>query len=524
MASPQPPSYRDSRVLADLLARAIHLHQGGLWAQAEPYYLRLLQAAPGHFDGLHMLGVLRHQQGRDAEALELIDRALAQRPGSPWALSNRGVVLSRIGRHTEALACFDRALEISPDDPEVLNNRGNVLRALRRPAEALASYDRALARKPDYADAVGNRANALQDLGHHDEALVGYARALALAPDHLDSLYNRGAALLALCRHAEAIETYQRVLALKPDHGDAHWNEALARLAVGDFAEGWKKFEWRWKTSDAKAAPDWPCPLWLGETALESKSILLYGEQGIGDTLHLVRYAPLVAARGAAVRLVVHRELKALVAGMSGLDVFGEDDVLPLCDLRCPLLSLPLAFGTRLETIPAQIPYLRASGERIARWRGRLRPARRRVGLVWAGNPRHANDARRSIPFAVLAPLLAIPNVDFVSLQKEVPPGDREALRGAARIVDLAPELGDFADTAAAMTQLDLVICVDTAVAHLAGALGKPVWVLLPFSPDWRWLLHRQDSPWYPTARLFRQPAIGDWTSVIARVASELRA
>ena len=523
MATPQPPSARDSRVLADLLARAIHLHQGGQWAQAEPYYLRLLQAAPGHFDALHLLGVARHQQGRSAEALELIERALLQRPRSPWALSNRGVVLSRIGRQADALACFDRVLEIDPDDPEVLNNRGNVLRELKRPIEALASYDGALALKADYADAVCNRATALQDLGRHEEALAGYARTLALSEDHLDALYNRGAALLALNRHAEAIASYQRVLALWPDHADAHWNEALARLAIGDFAAGWKGFEWRWRTSDAKATRDWPCPLWLGETALESKSILLYAEQGIGDTLQFVRYAPLVAARGAAVRLVVHRELKTLVARMAGLEVFGEDDLLPVCDLRCPLLSLPLAFGTRLDSVPAEIPYLAASQERIARWRGRLGGARRRIGLVWAGNPRHANDARRTIPFAALSPILAVPDVGFVSLQKEVPQSDREALRGDERIIDLAPELGDFADTAAVLMQLDLVICVDTAVAHLAGALGKPVWILLPYASDWRWLVGREDSPWYPTARLFRQSAAGDWANVIARVAGELR-
>ena len=222
-------------------------------------------------------------------------------------------------------------------------------------------------------------------------------------------------------------------------------------------------------------------------------------------------------------RLVVHRELKTLVARMAGLEVFGEDDLLPVCDLRCPLLSLPLAFGTRLDSVPAEIPYLAASQERIARWRGRLGGARRRIGLVWAGNPRHANDARRTIPFAALSPILAVPDVGFVSLQKEVPQSDREALRGDERIIDLAPELGDFADTAAVLMQLDLVICVDTAVAHLAGALGKPVWILLPYASDWRWLVGREDSPWYPTARLFGQSAAGDWANVIARVAGELR-
>jgi hypothetical protein len=254
---------------------------------------------------------------------------------------------------------------------------------------------------------------------------------------------------------------------------------------------------------------------------LSGKTILLYAEQGVGDCLQFARYAPLVARRGARVLLAVHRELKALLSNLADA-VFAEGEPLPPFDLRCPLLSLPLAFGTTLATIPDNVPYVHADAEQVARWQTRLGPSGSlRVGLAWSGNPAHKNDYRRSLAFDCLAPVLALPDVQFVSLQKKVRPADAERLRRSP-LIDLAAELNDFADTAAVVASLDLVIAVDTAVAHLAGAMGKPTWVLLPFSPDWRWLLDRDNSPWYPTARLFRQPRIGDWASVIARVAEEL--
>jgi tetratricopeptide (TPR) repeat protein len=508
--------------LQQLLERAIDLHRTGQFTDAERFYQQVLQAKPDHFDALHMLGVVRYQQGRHSEALDLVGAALTARPGSAWALSTRGVVLQHLKRYAEAVASFDQALAITPDDAEALNNRGNALQELKRYDQALADYDQALAIRPDFAGAHNNRGNVLQQMTRYDQALASYDQALALAPHDVQALHNRGAALQALNRQAEAVASYERALAVEPDNADVQWSESLARLSLGDFRNGWPKFESRWHTSDVSSRQRFPQPLWLGDDSLAGKTILLYAEQGLGDAIQFVRYVPLVAARGGKVVLAVHAELKPLLRGLAGAGVFGEGEPLPGFDLRCPLLSLPLAFGTTLETIPAQIPYLEAPPERLARWTPRLPPGSRRVGLVWSGNPAHQNDRNRSIAFERLAPLLSVAGVQFVSLQKDVRESDAQALRRQPGVVDLGPALDDFADAAAVVSQLDLVITVDTAAAHLAGAMGKPVWILLPFSPDWRWLLDREDSPWYPSARLFRQPTIDDWASVVTRVAQEL--
>jgi len=506
--------------IPDLLAQAIALHRNGQLAEAAPLYRHALAANPDQFDALHMLGVIQYQQGQNVEALELIGRALALRPGSAWAHSNMGLVLRALRRHAEAAASFERAVALNPNDAETINNLGGTLFEMKHYGQALAAANRALVVAPENADAFNLRGNVLQETGRLAEALAAYDRAVAIRPDHAEAYCNRGGALQALNRHREAIASYERALALRPDYADAHWNESLAQLCLGDLPAGFAGFEWRWRTSDAKPGK-FSQPPWLGEETLQGKTILLHAEQGVGDCLQFVRYVPLVRARGAKVVLAVHRELKALLSGMAD-EVLAEDETLPPFDLRCPLLSLPLAFRTTLATIPAAIPYLRVEAARAAHWTARLpNSGSPRVGLVWSGNPAHKNDQHRSILFARLAPLLALADIQYVSLQKDLRPADAEPLRSSS-VIDLAGELDDFADTAAAMVNLDLVISVDTAVAHLAGAIGKPVWILLPFSPDWRWLLDRRDSPWYPTARLFRQPHIGDWTSVIAEVAAEL--
>jgi tetratricopeptide (TPR) repeat protein len=509
--------------IADLLARAVSLHNEGRLAEAEALYGRILQAAPDHFDALHMLGVIRHQQGRDGEAFELIGRALAARPQSAWALSNLGVALLGLRQPQDAIAAFEGALRVSPNDVETISNLAGALFQAARHDEALAACERALRIKPNDPEALNTRGNVLQETGCPEEALASYDRALSARSDFVQAHRNRGAALHALNRHQEAIESYGRALVIDPEDADAHWNESLARLCLGDLRLGFAKFEWRWRTSDrASGAARFLQPLWLGDDSLLGKTILLYGEQGVGDSVQFARYVPLVRARGGEVVLAVHRELKSLLAGMADL-VLSEDEALPKFDVRCPLLSLPLAFRTELASIPAQVPYLHTDPARVAYWKARLPvTASLRVGLAWSGNPTHKNDRQRSIRFEQLAPLLEVPGIEFVSLQKEPRAIDAEGLRGSPRVIDPASELEDFSDTAAVVEGLDLIISVDTAAAHLAGALARPVWVLLPFSPDWRWLLDRDDSPWYPTARLFRQPAAGDWTSVIQRVAEAL--
>jgi tetratricopeptide (TPR) repeat protein len=548
------------RATAAVLERATALHRGGKLGGAETLYREVLAADAQQFDALHLLGVVRYQQGYNAEAEELIRAARAREPRNVSALSNHGIVLAELGRHADALACYDRALIIEPRHAGVLNNRGATLKQLGRHAEALACYDRAIAIAPDFADAVSNRGMLLDALERFEEALASFDQAIALDPAHArahhnrgailhrldrfeeaaasfdraiaaspayaNAFYHRGRALKELRRHDEALASYRQAIALDPDNAAAHWEAGLLALLGGDFVAGWQGYEWRFKVEEVASPRDFAQPQWRGDAPLAGRTILLHAEQGFGDTIQFVRYAPLVAARGAAVVLEVQQALISLLHGMTGVSrLVCRGEALPDFDLHCPLASLPLAFATTLDTIPAGASYLRPPAERIATWRTRFpsaTPPRPRVGLAWSGNPHHKNDRARSVAFEALAPLVAMPGIDFVSLQKNPRETDAEALRRCGNVTDIAAGLDDFADTAAAISLLDLVVTVDTAVAHLAGSLGKPVWILLPVAVDWRWLTDREDSPWYPTARLFRQASPGDWPSVIARVREEL--
>ena len=330
-------------------------------------------------------------------------------------------------------------------------------------------------------------------------------------------------ALAALNRHADALSSYGRVLTLQPDNADVHFNAALSLLTLGDYRRGFAEYEWRWKRAGYPPRTDLRKPLWLGETPLAGKTILLHAEQGLGDTVMFARYAPLLARAGATVVMEVQPELKGLLTGLDGVAaVVGRGEPLPPFDLHCPLTSLPFACKTELAGVPAEIPYLRADPARIEKWRPRLAGPLPRVALAWSGRASHVNDRNRSLSLSQLSPLLEAEDVRFVSIQRELRPADAERLSREPRIIDLGAELADFTDTAAVLSLCELVICVDTSVAHVAGALGRPTFVLLPFQPDWRWTLDRATSPWYPATRLFRQPAPGDWASVIARVREEL--
>jgi tetratricopeptide (TPR) repeat protein len=328
--------------------------------------------------------------------------------------------------------------------------------------------------------------------------------------------------LHALKRHDEALASYERAIALNPDYAEAHWNVCLARLRLGDFRGGWPQYEWGWKAGYRGIERRFAQPRWTGAEPLAGKTLFVHAEQGFGDTIQFVRYVPLVAGAGARVVIEVHPSLVALLSGVQNVSsAVSRGGPLPAFDLHCPLLSLPLAFGTELDTIPARVPYLSAPETHLARWKIRLpRAEGLRIGLTWSG--RNIPDPDRSMALAQLAPLFDLPGIHFVSLQKDLRDSDEAALRGRPGFLHLGPDLADFADTAAVIAQLDLVISIDTAVAHLAGALGKPVWILLPFLSDWRWLLDRDDSPWYPTARLFRQDKARAWDTVIARVRAAL--
>ena len=459
------------------------------------------------------------------EALASYDKALALKPGHAEACNNRGVALQELKRFDEALASYDKALALKPGYAEACNNRGNALRELKRLDEALASYERALALTPDHAEALYNRGNALQELRRPDEALASYDRALACKPDYAEAHNNRGNALRELKRLDEALASYQGALALRHDYAPAHWNEALWRLLMADFDRGWEKYEWRWELADELwgfgSKPAFAQPAWDGTGDIAGKTVLLHAEQGYGDTIQFCRYVPLVAEKGATVILSVQPPLKRLLSGFGGAQtVLAEGEDLPAFDLHCPLLSLPRAFRTRLETIPPPAPPSVPS-ELTKEWEARLRHGKPRIGIAWSGRPSHKNDHNRSIPLRAMLGLLDLP-VELVSLQKEVRSEDQGIL-DAAGIAHFGPALTDFLETAALVSSMDVVITVDTAVAHLACSLGRPTWILLPFIPDWRWMLERADSPWYPTARLFRQPGIGDWDSVMREVVGGLR-
>jgi tetratricopeptide (TPR) repeat protein len=492
--------------------------------EAVASYERAIALKHDYADAYFNRGVALAELGRTVQAIESYDRAIAFNPGYAEVHNNRGIALDHLKRYEEALANYDRAIALKPDYARAHNNRGVALVRLERHADALASYDRAIALKSDYADAFANRGIALGELDRPAEALRSYERAIALNPRYAEAFYNRGNALRDLNRHAEAIVSYERALALKPDYAAAHWNLADCCLLLGDFARGWQEYEWRWKLErNQNFQSDFQRPLWLGAEPLEGRTILLHAELGFGDTLQFCRYTREVAALGARVVLEVQPALLPLLSGLEGVALsVARGDRLPLFDCHCPLMSLPLAFKTDLTNVPVHIPYLHSDAKRVDLWRQKLRnTGKPRIGVVWSGSMALRND-RRSMALKDLLPLVR-EWAEWVSLQKEVRDSDAVLLASRPDLRDAGAELNDFADTAALVGLMDVVVTVDTSVAHVAGAMGKPVWIMLPFNPhDWRWMLNREDSIWYPTARVFRQPANGDWASVVGRIDDEL--
>jgi tetratricopeptide (TPR) repeat protein len=539
------------------LNEALALHRQGQLRDAEKIYARVLKAAPNHFDALNLLGAVKMQLGRLGDAHRLLASAVKAAPRAPQGWANLGQVLHALKREAEALDCYDKALALAPGDVGTLNNRANALLSLGRHAEALDDFRQVLARMPQHAEAhmnsgialagLGrrdeaiaefdralsmaprqpaahfNRGIALYDLGRYAEAVAAYESALAVAPDHAGAWLNRGRALAALNRLDEALASYDKALALHKDDADAQFMSSLALLTLGDYARGFEQYEWRWRRSGMPAPKGRGRPLWRGDYPLARKTILLHAEQGLGDTIQFARYVPMLGASGAKVVLEVPPELKPLLVRLDGVAavVAGGETPTPF-DVHCPLGTLPLAFKTTLDTVPAPIPYLSADETHLAKWSVRLGPRERpRIALAWSGNPSHLNDRNRSIAFARLAPFFAAP-AHFISIQRDLRSEDGAALAAEPRITPLGGELQSFADTAAVLALSDLLISVDTSVVHLAGAMGRPVWVLVPFVPDWRWTRAGDTTPWYPTARLFRQTSLGDWDEMIARVAAEL--
>jgi tetratricopeptide (TPR) repeat protein len=509
---------------SELVARGHRAHARGDLGEAERLYAAALQQDPESFDALHLLGFLAYQRGDPDRAVALIGAALERNGASADALFNLGLALHAKARYAEALASYDRAARISPHNPELLNSRGAALLELQRPADALASFERGLAIAPGDVETLGNRGNALLRLNRLDAALASYDTALGHAPGHVRILTHRAHALRRLGRIDEAVASTARALAASPDFAEARFEHGLGKLTLGEFHAGWRGYEWRWCTAAfAPQRRNFGVPRWLGDAALDGRTILLHAEQGFGDTIQFARYVPLVAALGAEVVLEVQPELEALMSRLPGVDtVVTRGEALPRFDLHCPLMSLPLAFRTDAGSIPSTVPYVVAPDERRAIWERRLSATRPRIGLIWAGSRSHLNDRNRSMRLSSLVPLLELADVQVVCLQREVIGEDAAVLAAHPHVARVGEDLRDFDDTAAVLSLMDLVISVDTAAAHLAGALGTPLWLLLPLGPDFRWMREREDSPWYPTARLFRQRAFDDWSDVVGMVRERL--
>jgi tetratricopeptide (TPR) repeat protein len=563
-------------LVQERFALALQHHQAGRLAEAEPLYRQILAAEPRHSDSFERavalkpdyveaqnnLGVLHLTLGRLAAAIVRFEQVLALKPNYVEAGCNLGVALQQQGRPDAAIARLRHVLRLKPDYPEAHYNLGLALERQGRVAEAIASIDAALALRPDYAEALQSLGALLHQQDRFDDAAACYERAVTLRPAHPESWYGLGSTRhrqgqrdvalacyekaialrpdypeafsnLALIRKDQdnlvaALEVLDRALALQPDFAEAQLNAGMIRLLTGDLAAGWRQYEARWQSSQLD--PDrrvLAMPRWDG-SAGAGRTILVWAEQGLGDSLQFCRYAPLLVERGWQVVVEVPDSLVRLLQSLAGVTVLPIGGAAALeVDCHCPMMSLPLLFETTLETIPATIPYLAPLPADIARWQLALGDGGTAVtaGLVWAGNPgklsalHAAVDTRRSVMLDRLAPLLAVEGVRFVSLQKDRRPEEDPAARG---IADPMAAVVDFADTAAIVAQLDLVIAVDTSIVHLAGALGKPVWMLNRFDTCWRWLRGRDDSPWYPTLRQFRQPVLGDWDSVIAQAAAAL--
>jgi tetratricopeptide (TPR) repeat protein len=491
--------------------------------QAIASYRQAISLRPDFFKAHFNLGNALYGQGKLDDAIACYRRVASLQPDffdAPIALGN---ALQDQKKFEEAVAAFRAALALRPDFAEAHCNLGGALAAMRRFDEALASLDTALSLKPDYADAHTNRGNTLGHLHRYEEGLVCHDRALQLQPNSAEAHFNRANTLVALKRHEQALADFGAAAQIRPDFVDAHFSEAACRLSVGDYARGWPKYEWRWRLGAARRS--FTQPLWLGAESLQGKTIFVYAEQGLGDTIQFCRYLKPLAQRGATVLLEAQRELQPLLSRLDGVArISTPGDAPPAAfDYQCPLMSLPLAFGTTLETIPSSHPYLAALPAMVQEIGLQLgaRQAKLRIGICWKGGTGYKRDAERSPGMEPFARLFSIEDVAVYSL---VPDGRGALLAAGAK--ETGYDLGaspSFEQTAALIVNLDLVITCDTSVCHLASALGKPVWLMLPApTPDWRWLLEREDSPWYPNTRLFRQAAPGDWLEVFDRIALRL--
>jgi tetratricopeptide (TPR) repeat protein len=534
------------QVAVELISRAIELHpEIPLFHQSLGESLRLmgrldeaiasarraLELDSSFVRAVQTLGNAQFGAERYEEALATGHREVQLTPESALAYHKVGACLHKLERYEEGLKYARRAVELDPRFAEAQSNLGACLQELRRLPEAIAAFRAAIAIKPDYADAHCNLGRALAAEDDFPAAIASHRQALVLDPNSFEAHDQYGHSLLGLNDIDRALAEFRKSIALRPNSAEAHFNLATALLLTGNFSEGWPEYEWRWKkkgfkiTGDVPGRPNLGVPEWEGED-LNGRTILVYGEQGIGDALQFVRYVPLLEERGAKVVVLSARETLRVLKLVGGGAIVLEGSPHPKLDFQCAMLSLPRIFRTILGSIPSHTPYLLTDEAQTEIWKQRIeaRGNAIKVGLAWAGNPRHENDRRRSIGLERLAPLASVRNVTFYSLQlRPAEAGPLVAPQGM-KLIDLTKEISDLTDTAALIANLDLVLSVDSAMAHLTGALGKPVWVLVPFAPDWRWMMERTDSPWYPTMRLYRQPRLGDWETPMKAVVADLQA
>ncbi|MHB8621644.1 MAG: tetratricopeptide repeat protein, partial [Chloroflexota bacterium] len=501
---------------------AVVYEREGRLDEAAAELARCLERMPDEAAARFRLALIQQRRDRPTEAAEQYRRLLELRPDHADGLHNLGLLLQEQGQAVEAVAVLERLVALLPESVAALNNLGQAYLRQGRPAPAAATLERALAIDPGRAEVRLNLGSALQELGDPEQAEGLFREALRTRPDLPEAHFNLGNALRTQGRPEDAAGCYEEALRLDPAHAESHYNLGLSLLQQGDVPRGWEEYEWRWRVPGLNPGqPEPPAPAWDGRP-LAGGRLLVMAEQGLGDTIQFVRYLPLAAraCRGPIV-LQCQPELRRLLRDVDGADeVAARGERLPPCSAATSLMSLPRLLAGQ-ATIPASVPYLRPEPPLAATWRRRLAThAGAKVGVVWAGSPGNRSDASRSLPAAALRPLAEVRGVSLFSLQKGDAAAEASAL--GPSLTDLAPHLTGFADTAAAVSQLDLVVSVDTSVAHLAGALGKPVWLLLAFAPDWRWLLGRADSPWYPTARLFRQPQPGRWEAPVRQAAEAL--
>lgn len=495
-------------------------------------YQQSVRLEPSFAEGYYNLANAQRDHSCIAEALDNYKQAIRVKPQFAKAYYNLANLLRNQKQLVDAVENYKQAIRLRPDYAIAYNNLGLALKSLGRDDEAIEYYKQAICIKGDYSEAYNNLGIALKDQGQLDEALENYTKAIRLKPDYPESYNNMGTVLHSQGRYDEAIEKYEQVIRLQPDHAGAHWNHSLLLLLTGRYSEGWKEYQWRRKIKSATFAYPhcYEKPCWDG-SSFAGKRLLVHYEQGMGDNLQFVRYLPMVKARGGT---VIFESPKAMYGLMRRFDAIDElVEAVPESkpdvefDLYTSIMDLPYIFGTTLETIPSDVPYLYADSAKVKYWRDRLTGAGFKVGLVWGGRPIRANEVLtlqyRSCSLEHFEPLANIPTVQLYGLQKGPAAAQVKQLSKQFIIENFGEEFEDFTDTAGAIENLDLVISIDTSAAHLAGAMGKPTWVLLKFDADWRWLLERQDCPWYPTMRLFRQNKGEDWDIVIKRVAKELQ-